>query len=421
MVPIGARVLCDDALMLWLRAERSRDDAIRKAQFDACVTMLRGALALRPRYAPALVARARGLRKFAADGETKGTLSITGVEDVKRAIRMLNKVAEREPRFAAAYNALAACYRRQGNPGGAVDANQKAIELEPNFARAYFDLGCVQGGACVCPPYYRYRRLSFFRPIFAIAHFSFPSSSAGDQQKVKEAIETWYKCLECNPRHAVCCLNLGAALKHVGRDKDGVAMYRRAMRLDPAEAKTPCYLGTLLSCMGYRSEAIRAYRRRIALRPDDSDVLMLIGNEYKAQGKIDAALAEFRRALAMDPKSVEAHLFLGATLADRRDDGGMDPHTGGEYKGEYGEAIELFKKLLQLDPKNHIAHLKLGEIYARTDRRVHAVRYYRKAIEIKPKVALTHFRLGITLMLARTGILLMPPAIKYGRARVWGL
>ena len=40
-----------------------------------------------------------------------------------------------------AYTNLGSAYRRQGNLDGAIEAYQKAIELDPDDAEAYFNLG----------------------------------------------------------------------------------------------------------------------------------------------------------------------------------------------------------------------------------------------------------------------------------------
>ena len=109
----------------------------------------------------------------------------------------------------------------------------RALELKPDYADTYYNLGNVlknQGKldeAIAC-----YRRALELRPDYAEAH----SSLGGvfrDQGRLDEAIACCHRALELKPDYAEAYNNLGSAVYDQGNLDKAVACYRRARELKP--------------------------------------------------------------------------------------------------------------------------------------------------------------------------------------------
>jgi predicted O-linked N-acetylglucosamine transferase (SPINDLY family) len=107
------------------------------------------------------------------------------------------------------------------------------LELRPNFAEAYSNLGLVLQGrqrlehALAC-----FRRVLELKPDWAEAHFNV-GNVLQDEQKPEEALGFYRRALELDPAHARAHNNLGNAWKDQGNLSGAIASYRRALELQP--------------------------------------------------------------------------------------------------------------------------------------------------------------------------------------------
>jgi tetratricopeptide (TPR) repeat protein len=153
-----------------------------------------------------------------------------------------------------------------------------------------------------------------------------------------KAADCYQELLELEPRHAVACNNLGAALCKLGQFHEAEAQYRRAIGIRPSYPEAFCNLGTLL----------------------------------RTTARIKEAEMPLRRALKLQPTHLVSQVNLGMTLF---------------LLGRLSEARDLLEKVLRLAPRNVDALLTLGNVAAREGRFADAEALFRRALEHDPKVA----------------------------------
>jgi tetratricopeptide (TPR) repeat protein len=198
-----------------------------------------------------------------------------------------------------------------------------------------------------------------------------------------EAIASFQKALEIDPKHAYAHNGLGISLCDGKRDLDGgMACFRQAIALDPKLAVAHYNLGTALKDKGELDEAIACWRKAIALDPKHANAHCNLGNALQGKGKVEEAIACFRKVIEIDPKYAMAHHNLGSVLQE---------------KGQVDEAIACYQKAADLDPRNAVYHYALGTMLLRKGKVDQAIPCFQKAIQLAPQLSQAHCNLGHAL------------------------
>ena len=191
--------------------------------------------------------------------------------------------------------------RKQGKLEEAITAYKKAIEINPNFAFAYDNMG----------------------------------NSLSDQGKYDEAIAAHKKAIELDPNDATAYDNMGVALEKQGKYDEAITAYKKAIELDPNYSFAYYNMGNALNDQGKLDEAITAYKKAIELDPNFASAYYNMGTVLDDQGKLDEAIAAYKKALELDPNFASAYNNMGYALFKQ---------------GKLEEAIKAYKKALEIDP-----------------------------------------------------------------------
>jgi Flp pilus assembly protein TadD len=80
-----------------------------------------------------------------------------------------------------------------------------------------------------------------------------------------DAVRTYGRLLQLDPRHALAHENLGTAYLQARDFRNAEASLRRALELDPMLAGAHTALGVVFASTGRKAEAIEAWKRGAAL------------------------------------------------------------------------------------------------------------------------------------------------------------
>jgi Tfp pilus assembly protein PilF len=232
----------------------------------------------------------------------------------------------------------------------AVASLKKAIELDPNYGRAYAALSAVYWDAT--PPLLqglgvswheaRARSIQYLQkaPKDPIAHYVKSRMYVARRQH-QEAISEMERGLALDPNDPACHLQMGLALIMAGRPKDAVEFLKRGMRLDPHNpSRYLAVLGHAHFCMGELEEAAGLYEKAMRLNLEfASSWACWLGATYALLGRDQEARAALetnpvRKAWGDHPYSLRIfmyyHPFKDRAVADRYAEGILKAGVSGK-------------------------------------------------------------------------------------------
>ena len=150
-------------------------------------------------------------------------------EEAKAAEEMAAAKMAAEGWFQKGYNA-----GMNGEYNAEISLYLKAIELNPDYANAYINLGIAYG----------------------------------KQDNYTKAIQIWEKTIELNPDDANAYINLGIAYGEQNNYTKAIQSYEKALELKPDGMNTYVKLGIAYGEQNNYTKAIQSYEKAIELKPD---------------------------------------------------------------------------------------------------------------------------------------------------------
>ncbi len=222
---------------------------------------------------------------------------------VEFAREMFAHAIERDPNYALAYAGLADCCTylfmhvmgMESVRQAALEAGQRAVELEPALAQAHVSLGLA---------------LSLTRDHDAA------------EREFEEALRLDPRLFEAHYFYARDAFMQGDLEK-------AVRLYERAFALRPEDYQAPLLVGQIYEDLrqperagAARRAGLRVAERRLALHPDDVRALYMGANAMVALGEHERGLEWARRAFALDPEDAMLLYNLACiyAMAGRREE-----------------------------------------------------------------------------------------------------
>jgi tetratricopeptide (TPR) repeat protein len=244
------------ALKLWKGlAERERDPvlfcrygraALKLERWDEAEDAFAQALRLEPDFALAM----EGMGNLWATRTDKSDVEAldTAKEWFLRALR--------QERSARALTFLGATYRALGNYAAARDALIEAIQIDPNYEEALYNLAVLE-----------------------------------EKREAPRSIELLERAIEIDPNYFLAHQELGTVLHRSGDLPGAEYHFRRSLEIEPGDLFSLLYLANVLGVQGKDDEAEQTYRQVMSLHPNDEGAAKFFANFLESIGKDDEAAA----------------------------------------------------------------------------------------------------------------------------------
>ncbi len=203
---------------------------------------------------------------------------------------------------------------------------EKATEIDPNYAEAWY-----QAGFC-------YGMLS----------------------RAADALRASRNAARLRPSWVETHINIGASSYALGNFKDASDAYRNAIKLDDTNAETYFALGLSLNKLSRTEEELLAFKRAINLKPDHANALEKLGIAQFKLKKFGDAILTFENLKTYKPEA-KTYNFLGECYLE------INKPT---------ESIESFNNALSLNPNSEKTRYNLARAYLKTgDRELAEMQY----------------------------------------------
>ncbi len=269
--------------------------------------------------------------------------------DVDGSIVALGRAIEIDPNCAEAYNNLGEAYFRAGNFQESIRACRRSIEIDPATAFVHINLAnALRASGDLTGAIAEYRRAIERDPKDARGHYGL-GNVLRDSGDLKGAIAECRRAIEIDPRYLPARVCLEISLIESGDREGAIAEYRRTIEIDPKHWPTEYIRGNGLHAEGNFNGAVTAYRLAIEMAPKFAFAHYGLGRSLRASGDLEGAIAAYRRAIEIDPNYVQAHHGLGRSL-----------RATGDLEG----AIAAYRRAIEIDPKQAASHSNLRDVLA---------------------------------------------------------
>ncbi|MDY6950155.1 MAG: tetratricopeptide repeat protein [Thermodesulfobacteriota bacterium] len=192
-------------------------------------------------------------------------------------------------------------YQEKGKWDKAIAEYTKAIELNPEYGRAYLD----RGGAYL------------------------------NKGQYDQAIFDSTKAIALHPNVSEAYFNRADAYRITAQYDRAISDYTKVIELNPEYAKAYLDRGGAYLCKGDYEQAISDSTKAIELHPNVSEAHFNRAVAYRITAQYDRAISDYTKAIELNPECAEAYVDRGAA------------HL---YMGHYAEAISDSTKAIELNP-----------------------------------------------------------------------
>lgn len=281
-------------------------------------------------------------------------------------------------------------YRGRFTEGADAQAQQmfqRAVELDPQFALAYMDLGWTY-----------------------IREWDWLWND--DPRALDQALELAQKALSLDDSLAEAHSLLGAGYTKKGQVEQGLTEGERAIALDPNCAQCHADLAAMLSYAGRPEEALGLVEKAMRLDPEfAAHYSGVLGWAYRELGRYEEAIAAANRALTHNPNNLYAHVNLARIYnelgrvaeapAEEDEVRRISPNFPLQFlrmKAQKKEIEHFFKRSLTDNLKARAYFLGGFEYYFRylKEANAEARRLWEQAVTLDPQFAAAHTMLGLT-------------------------
>jgi tetratricopeptide (TPR) repeat protein/S1-C subfamily serine protease len=255
------------------------------------------------------------------------------------------KAIELNPNYAKAYNNRGTLYDDQQKYELALADYNQAIELNRNNAQAYYNRGNL---------YY-------------------------ELQKYDLALSDYNKAIDINPNFANAYNNRGNLYDDLQKYDLALSDYNQALQLNPNDPMAYLNRGLLYYNLQKYELALADYNQAIRINPNYALAYNNRGGLYKDLQKYDLALSDINKAIEINPNFANAYYNRGLLYHNQQ---------------KYNLALADYTKAIELNPNYALAYNNRGVLYFEQKKYELALSDYNKAIEINPNLAQAYLGRG---------------------------
>ena len=338
-----------------------------------------------------------------------------------KAIEALQTLERKQPKNPLTFQMYGVVYQARQELGAARRNFEKALELQPNYLPAAFNLSILDLTE-KRPEDARKRYESMIAQdnrndqlYLALAVLQF---RLGDEVKAIE--ETLRRGVRANPQSPSARIALINLHLRTGDTKAALTAAQSAVAAMPNDPFVLDVAGVAQESAGEVNQAIETYNKLVALRPRAPEPLYRLAALYLRQKDTSKAIESLRRVQKIAPRERDVvsqlvRVYLAAdqpdsALREARELQKREPRLGSGFmlegdvrmaQRDFAEAQRMYRQALKLDPKANAVAIKLHEALADSGKHAEAESWAKKWTADNPRDAAMPLYLGDRELVAK--------------------
>ena len=361
----------------------------------------------------AAITQAIDLAPRAAWYSNRGNL-YSDLQKYELALSDYNKAININPNYAKAYLNRGNLYHNQQKYELALADYNKAIKINPNLVEAYYNRGSLYSDL----QKYELALSDYNKAIELDSNLAEAYSNRGNiyyyQQKYELALADFNKAIELNRNDAIAYNNRGNLYHNQQKYELALSDFNKAIELNRNYAIAYYNRGILYQDLQKYDLALSDYSKAIEINPNYAYAYLNRGNLYSDLQKYELALSDYSKAIEINPNYAYAYLNRGnlysdlqkyeLALSDYSKAIEINPNYAYAYYNrgilyrdlrKYDLALSDYSKAIEINPNYAYAYLNRGNLYSDLQKYELALSDYSKAIEINPNYAYAYYNRGI--------------------------
>lgn len=255
-----------------------------------------------------------------------------------------------------------------------IDFFQRAIALDPEYARAYASLAATHSTfilvadslpeSSAAAAKAAATRAIALDPEMASAHAVLGCEKFVYEWDWKGAEEEFRRAIALEPSHSGTRLTYALLLSNTGRHAEALRQADEALRLDPVSAMGNTQRGDFLRAAGRVDAAIAAQKHTLEIAPDFWVADIHLGKAYEDKGMVAEAVDAYRAAYEHSGRTSEPLARAGHLLGKT---------------GRKTEARKILSELIARSKKGYVPPCNIAMVYTGLGEKAEAVRWLRRA------------------------------------------
>ncbi len=186
---------------------------------------------------------------------------------IQESLNAVSLLIQEHPNEPVLFNIRGACYSEIGPSDSAIKAFHRAIDIKPDYAEAYYNLGVVfqkigqNDDAFSC-----YEKAININHAYPQAHNNIGMISL-KQRELDSAVKSFEWAVAYNPNYVEANNNLGAAFQELMFYEKAKDQYEKALAINPRFSQALNNLGATCEIFGLKDQALENYNKAIKEDP----------------------------------------------------------------------------------------------------------------------------------------------------------
>ena len=262
---------------------------------------------------------------------------------------------------------LGTVYRNQGNTTMAEKCMEKCLQLIPNHAEAYNNMGWI----------------------------------AFEKAQYEKAVDLWQRVLGINPKMPGVYRYLAGALICLGKTKEAITALEKDVRISGASVDNYFMLGNQYLLLQEYKKAKHFFEIVIKAQPSHTSAYYGLATSCERLGEKEDFknnIEKFRKLKEQEMKALKARDRAFDDLASLRQNVAQTHTSIGQFYyagGKVQKAEELLRRAAELDPRHSECRILLASLYQQNGRLTQALEFHKQLSRIEPNNAIHHINTGI--------------------------